>query len=223
MSHGVKRRVTTLRASGLVLGLLAFSVGSSTACSSGSSDSPGSDDAEQGSSNTTDGGPDATRSGEAPAKDAGPDRTETKDSAPTLDKTLRMQVSIDGEAIDIEKIEVSTQRESDGTPLKVMLKLSYQQIDPRGFSDSTATLSLWVPVAESVGACSDDGRNVTYVYKDFDDRQIYWLGTGYQGGNCSMKVTAGVADHFTAGSITGTLGGNTTKPFSVTWAQPITD
>jgi hypothetical protein len=136
-----------------------------------------------------------------------------------VDKTVRLELTIDGAQIVPDEVKVKVEPAKSGKPARLVIDASHEQ-DLKGPFTSTATFTLSVDLTEmGKDACSSK-RSASYFFKDTDGA-LRGIGTGYAGGHCMMEITANEADGFSSGSATGVLGGATTKSFSVAWGQNI--
>ncbi len=143
----------------------------------------------------------------------------TPDAAVPVDKTLRFDLTLDGQAITIANTSVKIEAGSNGGPDRIVVDGSYQQTT--GPFGSTATFTIRAETtAKGLDTCGTDGRSASYWFKDTDGT-IRGLGTSLQGGNCTMNVVANAADAFSSGTAKGVIGGAKQKAFTITWGQPL--
>jgi hypothetical protein len=162
----------------------------------------------------------------APAPSA-PDAGGGPITKPPVDKTARFELTLDGETIPVTTVTVKVTPAagsgSNATPERVAIAGSYEQQLNGGYlgMTSTATFTIYADsAATGLDVCGNGGRSAGYWFKDTDGT-LRGMGTDYQGGSCTMDVTANAADGFTSGSAKGTIGGVTTKSFTVRWGQPL--
>ena len=193
---------------------LTIVVGTTTACTAGStstgSDLPG----EQGTPHATPvpTGSATTTTPPAHTPDAGADAT------PAIDHTVHFALTIDGQAI-VPKVTVQLDPATNLGPAAIVVKASHPQQLNGGTSTATFTLTLVVD-EKGEGSCGS-ARSAGYFFKDTDGARR-GIGTSYQGGACTMNVITNEADGFTSGTASGTLGGATSKSFTVSWGQNLT-
>jgi hypothetical protein len=141
------------------------------------------------------------------------------DAGPTLDKTPRFDLTIEGQPITITKVSVKIEPASGSSPARIAVAGQYEQQFPQGFT-STATFTVYAgTTATGTEACGSD-RYATYLFKDTDGT-IRVESTSLLGGSCTMKILGNSADGFSSGTATGVIGGATTKAFTITWGQVI--
>ena len=146
--------------------------------------------------------------------------TSEPDAAPVIDKTVKFDFTIDGETPTIESATATIVPATSTDPAMVKIAGQYEQDEGFGLT-STATFTIWVQTGYTgTDACDEKTRYATYLFKDTDGA-IKELATDLLGGSCTMKVLSTTADGFTSGSATGTLGGDSTKAFTIAWGQPI--
>lgn len=199
--------------------LIALCLATTAACSSGGSGGTYGDDS--GTPNPT---PTATGTATTDPPQDKPDASvEPKpDAAAPVDKTVRFELTLDGQPITIAQstVKVKVEAGSNGDPPGLVIDGSYEQTGVGAFT-STATFTVRVDTTtKGSDACGTGGRSAGYWFKDTDGT-IRGLGTVYQGGHCTMNVVASAADGFTSGTATGVVGGAKQKAFTVRWGQPL--
>lgn len=152
---------------------------------------------------------------------ATPDKPPAKpDPVPEIDKTVRFALTLEGAPVNITKVSVKILPGTGGDPARFQIDGSYEQ-QLNGPLTSTATFTIRADVtAKGVDTCGEGSRSADYWFKDTDGA-LRGLGTGYQGGSCTMTIIGNGADGFSSGSAKGTLGGTKTKSFTITWGQPL--
>lgn len=148
------------------------------------------------------------------------DKDTDKDPPPKVDKTVKFELTIDGESIKPDAVTVEVDKGTGGDPDRILIKAQHEQDFGTPFT-STATFTLrLVTTAKGQDICGTAaGRSADYWFKDGQGGAIRGIGTMYVGGNCTMNIVANEADDFTSGTAQGTLGGAVTKSFSVKWGQ----
>jgi hypothetical protein len=156
-----------------------------------------------------------------PAKDGG------STAKPPIDTTPRFELTLDGELLNVTTVTVkvtpASGSGSNATPERVAIAGSYEQQINGGYLGMTSTATFTIhadTVATGLDLCGNGGRSAGYWFKDTDG-SLRGMGTDYQGGNCTMDVTANAADGFTSGSAKGAIGSAPTKSFTVRWGQPL--
>lgn len=198
---------------------LAVFVASTAACTTGTTTGGAGTPAEQAPSDDGPQRDEPSTSSSPPADEKSPPTKNDDDPAPAIDKTVHFELSIGGETIDPDEVVVTLQPASGGDPATLVIKAHHEQ-QLNGPFTSTATFTMKVDVTEKgKDLCGEGGRYADYWFKDPDDGALRAIGTGYVGGSCSMNVIANQADGFWSGTATGTLGGATSKSFTVSWGQ----